>query len=326
MRNRFAPQVALVALLTAFLSVTTTLADIKITLNDSFIEKYMNRATIDGCFHVDKAHRRPNSPSKDGDMHIAGRMDSVLLPMVAEMMNARSEQAAVDIIHGAEGSGTCIPMEGVWRVWCEHGGNKNFVQGEDGGPAKGTNPDHVFEVHPVTKVGDIGVPDSLRPIRGFRTKDAERAFANYERVHCRIEHDKDKQTTTITTRMAGYNYPEFIMELLSDPKEVEAGDGRMAFAAIYDLDDELLVRKRRMVFAKDTAPELIIRDHHAGDRLHVLGIPRVNLRLIHWRVEHAEDPLEDVPEELREEQREERREVLEWSLPYEIIVVGIYND
>ena len=48
-------------------------AEISITLNNSFIEKYKNRAIIDSQFIVDHSKGKPNPVSKDGDMHISGR-------------------------------------------------------------------------------------------------------------------------------------------------------------------------------------------------------------------------------------------------------------
>src|SRR5690349_2971885 len=77
-----------------FLPVTCN-AQIEITLKNSFIEKYKNRATIDATFKVDKAHKKPNPPTKDGDMHIAGRSTEVGLPIVAEIMNAKFENDSV---------------------------------------------------------------------------------------------------------------------------------------------------------------------------------------------------------------------------------------
>src|SRR5438445_1415 len=46
-------------------------AEIQIKLNNSFIQEYKHRATIKATFTVDKTHKHPNPPSKDGDMHIA---------------------------------------------------------------------------------------------------------------------------------------------------------------------------------------------------------------------------------------------------------------
>ena len=70
-----------------------------------------------------------------------------------------------------------------------------------------------------------------------------------------------------------------------------------------------------MVFAKGTPPELIARNLEVGDRLHVLGIPRISLKLVDWRVDNA-----------AREMSENNRDVLRWNLPYEIIVVAVYFD
>jgi hypothetical protein len=44
-----------------------------------------------------------------------------------------------------------------------------------------------------------------------------------------------------------------------------------------------------------------------GECILVLGIPRVDLALVSWRIRHGGD-------------------ALRWSLPYEIIAVGVYDD
>jgi len=277
-------------------------------MKNSFIEKYKNRATIDTSFTIDKAHKKPNSPSKDGDLHIAGRAPEIGLPAVAEIMNAAEKSEAVHVVHEMEGTGKPIAISGAWRMWCEHGGGSKQVQGAKLEPFDTSNPDHVFEIHPVTKIGDKSVLDSLHPIEGFRTKEAHDAFSRYENLKARIIPEAKKKATTIVTSMAGYNYVEFVLELSEEPHEVE--DGRMVFASVHDLEGELLVRKRRMVFVKDTPPELAVKSLKKGDRLHVLGLPRIDLALVSWRAKNAKkDP-----------------SVLNWNLPYEIIVVGVYKD
>lgn len=149
---------------------------------------------------------------------------------------------------------------------------------------------------------------TFKPISGFETKDAHDAFVRYEAISCRIRVDGDK--TQILTTMAGYNYVEFVIALTEDPNSVS--DGTMMLADVEDLEGELLVRQRRMVFVKDSPPETVIKTKHKGNRVHVLGIPRINLRLVEWRKDHAEDA------EWKD------REPLKWHLPYEIVVVATY--
>ena len=276
-------------------------AQIQITLKNSFIEQQKNRATVDATFTVDKAHARPNPASKDGDLHIAGRAPEIGLPVVAELMNARDEDAAVDLIHNEP-----IRMSGAWRIWCEHGGESIQKQGAALQPFDSTNPDHVFEIHPITKLNGESVVDSLRPIRGFKTKDAETAFMSYENKKSQII--PKKTTTTILTSMGGFNYVEFKIELLEKP--VAISDGSMVFAKVMDLDEEILVQKRRMVFVKGSAPETAVKGLNKGAILHVLGVPRINLALVSFRTKNAKT----IPG------------ILNWNLPYEMLIVGVYED
>jgi hypothetical protein len=84
----------------------------------------------------------------------------------------------------------------------------------------------------------------------------------------------------------------------------------MVFASVHDLDGNLLVRNRRMVFVKDSEPEKRVKSLKKGDALHVLGVPRINLALLSWRINNFK----------------KNPGVLNWNLPYEIIVVGVYPD
>jgi len=281
-------------------------AEISITLQNDFIEHYKGRATIDTDYVVDKAHKKANPPEKDGDLHIAGRAEAVKLPIVAEIMNAADDKPAVDSIHQIEGTGRTIPLAGFWRIWCEHGGNSQQIQGEELEPFNTTNPPHVFEIHPITSLKGRSLLHTLKPIEGFETKDAHDAFTKYEGLRSTIIPRND--TTTIVTSMAGYNYVEFIMEINSD--SVDTDDGRMVFAKVLDLEGELLVHNRRMVMVKDSEVEVKTRQKPRGTRVHVIGLPRIDLALVAWRTKAAS---------------EGRSEVLTWTLPYEIIVAGFYE-
>jgi hypothetical protein len=294
-------------LLCLLLLPTISRGQIEITLKNSFIERYRNRATIDSSYTVDKAHAQPNPPKKDGDLHVAGRDDDIGLPIVAEIMNARLFRGAVDLIHEVEGTDEPVAISGVWRIWCEHGGTEPQVQGAKLKAFKTTNPHHVFEIHPITRIKDISLLKSLQPIKGFQTKDAARAFTAYENLRCELI--PNGGTTKIVTDMGGFNYVEFMLELNGEPQPLEDGSTAV-MCKVRDLEGELLVRNRRMIFAKDTEPEKKVKALSPGKRLHVLGLPRISLELVHWRVEHAK----------------ERPEVLKWRLPYEIIVAAVYPD
>jgi len=282
-------------------------ANIEITLKNEFIEQFKDKATIDVSFVVDKAHVRPNAASKDGDLHVAGRAEEVELAIVAEIMNAKSQKPAMDAIHKAEGKGTPLPLTGVWRIWCEHGGDVQQVQGKPLEPFDTTNPPHVFEIHPITRFDTTSIIGSLRPIVGYKPKDAEAAFLKYESLKSHIT--VGSGTSTLTTTMAGFNYVEFMAVPLKDQSPETLPDGTAVFASARTLDGEILVHKRRMIFVKDSPEEKALKALKPGEGMHVLGVPRISLKLLSFRVAH----------------HSENEEMLDWGLPYEIAVVGFYG-
>lgn len=295
-------------------------AQINIKLKKEFIEKYKNRATTgDVQFTVDHSGKikTVGSGALDGDQHNAGRSPEIGLPMVAEIMNARREAKYANLMHDNEGQ--TITLDGVWRLWCEHAGSQAQTQGDNVQVAENTNPDHVFEIHPITAINGESLLDSFAPIvsasaktkgREFAYKDASDAFERYENLKSHIS--SDANTVTITTNMAGYNYVEFLIipnededhKLRVDPIE----DGTAVMARVLDLDGEVLLQNRRMIFVKGTAPERAVGAYKKGNKpLRVIGIPRIDLALVSRRLELAQ----------------EKPEVLDWSLPYEMVIVAI---
>src|SRR5438309_1833140 len=101
-------------------------------------------------------------------------------------MNAKDQQKAIEAFRTAEASSTLIALGGVWRIWFLHGGGSHYVQGDPMSRAESSNPNHVFEIHPVTSVGTMTVLNSLRPIDGFQPKDAQEAFSRFESLPCKI--------------------------------------------------------------------------------------------------------------------------------------------
>ena len=120
------------------------------------------------------------------------------------------------------------------------------------------DPPHVFEIHPVTKIGGTAILDSIGPPDNFKFKKPDVAFTTYENVNCKIT--DNGETVTIRTNMAGYNIPEFILENTDDKLGgLEVEDGRFSFAAVRDLDGDLLIHKVRMAFIKGTDIEVAVR-------------------------------------------------------------------
>lgn len=292
----------------AYLEVTSHLAskEIEIEIHRSFMERYANRVTIDASFTVDKAAPVPNPAFIDGDLHFSGRAPQVGFATVGEIVNAASQKAAVDLVHRVAGRATPIHVSGAWRVWPEHAGGRDEEQGQRDEPVGSANPNHVFEIHPVTRIESLSLLESFVPVKGFKPGEAGKVFEIYEKARCTLR--VKPRSISIVTTPGLYNDVEFVMEIAGTPQHV-VRDGRFVTASVYDTDGHLVADTRRMVFVKGTPPERAVKGLGRGDRLHVYGIPRVDFAEVLRRAHrYHSDP-----------------ELLTRSLPYEIIVIGVFE-
>jgi hypothetical protein len=299
---------SVVAALPLLLASATASADVSITLKNDFIEANKNRATMEATYMVVRTHHKAKPAKEDGDIHCAGTSDEVGLACVAEVMNAKDEAQAVQTIVEHE-NGAPLQLVGVWRVWPEHAtGGPEFIQGDPVDPIVNTNPPHVFELHPLVTVGNLDVRDSFKRTSGYRYKDAATAFGKFESLPCRIE--PGEQTTSLVTNQIGYNYVDFTIELLEDPAHALDDGGLSVYVTVPADDPEVpLVSKLRCIFVAGTTPEQRVRQLHAGDRLRVVGIPRVDLALLSYRAKHGK----------------ERPQLLSRTLPYEMVIVAVLS-
>lgn len=186
------------------------------------------------------------------------------------------------------------------------GDSSHIQQAGPGLPFEGrppTNPPHVFEIHPVLKIEGQDLANTLHPIQDFDEKKADQAFPRYESGSFEIIPSGSR--VRMRMRMVGFNYVKFLMNVRKRFHRVK--DGEFISAAIYPDDGELLVRDRRIGFVAGTAPDEKQKTAKVGQCFFVLGIPRIDLALVSWRIARGGD-------------------ALNWSLPYEIVAVGVYND
>src|SRR5205823_10930880 len=174
-----------------------------------------------------------------------------------------------------------------------------------------SNPAHLFEIHPITKFGDPGIErTSFVPIVDNKSKKtysaypAHVAFPFYEKAKATISASHD--AISITSGAGKYNYADFVIELAGKAKD-DGSDGLFLLASVHDAEEEgeeegLTEDLRRMVFVKGTEPADQVVKLSKGDRMHVLGIPRVSL------AEVAEMAM---------------TEPVQTRLPYEMIIVAV---
>jgi hypothetical protein len=178
----------------------------------------------------------------------------------------------------------------------------------------------VFELHPLLRVGPFDVTSGFHPIPGFKTKDAEAAFQNYEGARSKITPNDEKKTIRIRMSQATYNYVEFRLQFLENPSHELDDGGFTVFGRARTLDGETVVQRRRFVFVGGTKPEIAGRKLKKGQCMHALGMPRLNFSLVSWRVACSKNRVPSVPN-----CSERYPDVLEWGLPYEIVVIADYG-
>jgi hypothetical protein len=273
-------------LMTSLLGPLTSVNAMMVALDKGFVKKLKDRVTITTKLRIDKHHPRPNSVDKDGDVHMAGRDSVVLLPMVAEIPNGINEPDAMETLLQTS-AGDEIKITGVWRLWFEHPSADGTLQtqGDTVPKPKDSNPKHIFEIHPITLFAGIDCGDSFLPIvddqkhptEFFEATPAETAFTHYNTR--KVEISRSTNGIMIDSKKAVYNYTEFFIKLAGKPKPVE--DGFIAAAQVSgtkNFSEPLLVPGTlRMIFAEDTPPAKAVKNLTKGAKLHVIGVPRVNL-------------------------------------------------
>lgn len=292
----------------AYMAVAAELAPdrVSIEISRSFLERHMNRLTIATAFTVDAVAGSPNPASFDGDLHFAGRAPEVGLRLVGEIKNAADADSAVGLLRRAVLSRAPLPIAGAWRLWPEHSLGWNEQQGRPIQRLDSPYPDHVFEIHPVIRVGDVDLLRTVYLTKGYRPGSGKRTLGIYQGAKCTLT--VTPATITLETPTWLYNDVHFVMELTGARQQV-VGDGRFVTARALDQDGEVLVEQLRMGFIAGTAPERAVQGLTRGARLHIWGLPRLNFAEM-WR--RAEGSRSDPS-------------LLEGPLPYEIVVVGVYS-
>ena len=278
---------------------------VKIEFRRSFLEAYKNRVTIETQFTIDAAATSPNPNAFDGDLHFAGRAPEIGLRLVGEIKNASMADSAVALVRRAAATHRPVALTGVWRIWPEHSLGASEQQGRPIQPLDSPYPDHVFEIHPVTRIGGISLMHTLQVLDGYKPGSAKRTLESYQDAKCKLI--VTPTTVTFETPTWLYNDVHFVMEI-TDASQLVVADGRFVTAAALDTDGNRLVESLRMVFVGGSSAERAVRTLARGARLHVWGLPRLNFAELSRR----------VAESVRD------ATLLEGPMPYEIVVLGVY--
>jgi hypothetical protein len=279
-----------------------------LAMKNAFIEKFKNRATVDATFRVDHVLSKPHAIAKggdDGDLHMAGTAPEVGLAVVAEIVNAGAPLQALVATRAEGDGGKTVKISGVWRLWFEHPPANGVIQkqGDPVAVAPDSNPDHVFEIHPVSAFDGTVILKSFDQIPKYTAYDAKTAFGEYEALTATVT--ANATATIIDSPRAGHNYTEFKVVLGGPP--VASDDGGLLVLGTVFQDDETPVTSgpRRMVFVGGTSAAVAVKKGVAGSEFHLLGIPRVNLERISFATKKNPGKTFTMP------------------LPYEMIIVAV---
>jgi hypothetical protein len=206
--------------------------------------------------------------------------------MVSEVMNAAlgPQQDVVHILQANQGNGTPTAISGAWRIWFEHPSTQPQVQFAPVPPIATTNPNHCFEIHPITQYAGKQIPQSLQEIQGYTPKDAQTAFGNYEKLSTTLV--IGAQTISLTSKQVGDNYVKFTAQLAGKPVSLDKNDagqadGQVVLANIMDnAGDLVLVNNMRLIFIAGTPPADVLSQAANGATFQLLAIPRVDLNAI----------------------------------------------
>lgn len=302
--------VLLAAMIVAlFAAVPLEAQNYEVRLKRAWVNAFADRTSVEAAMDVRWAHKHANqveSGGEDGDMHFSGVSTDIGFPFVAEVVNARlpAQQAATATIRQHEGSNGVLAISGAWRLWFEHPSTRQ-TQGskKDAFSPDNTNPDHSFEIHPASRVGQHDLGGSFIPVAGYTAYTADVAFPYFD--GCRVTIKASKTGISIRSKKLKYNYVEFRIELATAPTSVQ--DGFIVSARVLNANgEEVADGLRRMIFVQGTRAAAAIRNAAAGDRVRVLGIPRISLNKVLTLVQNNGTQQFDA------------------QLPYEMIIVGVF--
>jgi len=258
-----------------YMAVVSQLAPdrVRLDLDEGFVERYRNRVTITADFTVDAVSRTVNPNAFDGDLHFAGRAPTIGLRLVAEIKNADTEDSAQALVRAARTAGRPLLLTGAWRVWPEHALGAPETQGDSVPALRNANPDHLFEIHPVTRIAGLGLLRSLHPVSGYRPGSPRSTLEEFTRARISIQAGDGRIRLTLPTGL--YNDVHFILAPGRHGHRVVV-DGRFLTGTAHDLDGNLLVEGLRIVLVRGSAAERAIRRLGPGGRARVWALPRVS--------------------------------------------------
>lgn len=278
-------------------------AQTEVVLSKSLVGELSSRATLVSHMKVLKITPQYGMQD-DGDIHIYGQDTSIGLNTVAEVINAgmEAQKPAVKLFRAAGKQHAVLRVEGVWRIWCEHGKKGIHKEGVLKDPQ---DLDHVFELHPVMHAGNIDLTGSFimnNEVNSYT--EAGKAFRHYNKLKCKLRSSGDSIHIVLTKSL--FNYAKF---KISVPlKTEEKADHITWYSEVYDSTGTKLPGDSvRMISVKGTRSYTELLSASPEKIITVIAEPRLNLELILSLLKDSVQP--SVFHEAK--------------LPYEMVIVAV---
>jgi hypothetical protein len=271
-----------------------------IVLKLAWAKKYRNLLSIDAKVTVLKLN---TDKEADGDSHGGSRVNTVGLPMVAEILNglATGQKDAREALKPGPGAQAEKDVYGAWRLWFEHPPHDGGAQCQSfsatvtnvpsvcatqslgGAPS---NPDHSFEIHPVFAVNGKPIGRSSLVLTSDNTsvKETEQAISHYTGPNKILHVVRSSSALTLSSLTVSHNYARMrirIVKVRVETKRDKDGtvDGGFVVADVLVSGDESHVRMPavRMFYLLDSEPGDKLKTAAVGDEFVVIAMPRLNL-------------------------------------------------
>jgi hypothetical protein len=282
---------------------TQLFAQTELVLSKSFVKELKEHAVLTSDLKVLKVTPE-YGVQDDGDIHVYGQDTVIGLNVVAEVMNAGEEaqKAAGKLFKNASKEDEVLRVQGVWRIWCEHGRKGIHKQGVTKSPE---DLDHVFELHPVTHVDNIDLTGSFITNEEVNSyTEASKAFRHYNKLKCKLKVSSDSIYITLTKSL--FNYAKFMIDV---PAKVEEhGDFISWYGDVRDsTGTKLPGYDVRMIAVKGTRCYTELLGASKEKMITVIAEPRLNLELISMLANAQQKP----------------SEYISYDLPYEMVITAI---
>ena len=255
-----------------------------IKLEKSLIDEIKNKITLHENYQL-LSIGKVKPAKEDGDLHTAGKIERIGLPIVAELMNSKFQKNVIQYLKRklTDTLNNYLKLSGAWRIWKEHSLKNSQIQFRNF-RIWDSNPPHVFEIHPITKIDTFDLLKSVIDIKGYDYRSIKNFVDSVRIISLEIS-SSGKFIILKPSKIENWaaNHLEFFFKI----KNVNRiADGTTLVGDIYNCVNtrKKLASNIRIHFIKNTDADIKLEKNKVGDMIHVAGISRLDLTKIDTKI------------------------------------------